>query len=526
MVMLMNEASLTLGINKVTGNWRVELNIYPEDHCLQDHQKVVFDGMQEEAEQSSFLKNVLIIEQRLENLETELPPRYAGAYATLFSDARQTPGANFDARRHIKFDYLDDKDENALNMVLAVYHGIFIYLTQGERFYQRQAYMLTFFAAWQWYNVAKRVWVINKSQAVEREMAMAYRSFNNLIDDPRFYHAMRVMTGLQSTAEARQKLRLSMVLWEEDKGKHSLDLPLRAPGVEDNEISWKDVGLYPLFLEVERKPEDQKKKERKNEERKKVVRRLVSAWLLERYDFDTSLHLARLLKLPPGRHLARKIPGGLAVTAAIFALGLAWFMVSLLPLPPWLLIGVFWLFAAGGLAAAVKWGVDAELLPVLLLPRLAAGMVVGYFLLVLQPNNLEEIIWQTGLGMTSVYQIPAWGMFAGLSSSILLLVYVYLFMDIRPYAPTCKEAARRAVWMLLICVAEVLLIGMLVLPLANESCQLIHFNDHIFLLGPLGLVSFYKLLAFAPLALLAGMISQFIWEQFPVTAPVWMMDEE
>jgi hypothetical protein len=127
-----------------------------------------------------------------------------------------------------------------------------------------------------------------------------------------------------------------------------------------------------------------------------------------------------------------------------------------------------------------------------------------------------------------------------------ILAGSYLFFDARPVTGGDKaatdnqwdvfwsahgKAILRAGLVFIFTVIATVLIGLVVLALPASICQTYTYTIGRLplldgcLIGPLGLVHWKNLLAYAPIALLAGMITQFIWEERPVTAPLWASDE-
>jgi hypothetical protein len=71
-------------------------------------------------------------------------------------------------------------------------------------------------------------------------------------------------------------------------------------------------------------------------------------------------------------------------------------------------------------------------------------------------------------------------------------------------------------------------IGLFLLPIFTNAFadQLRYPLERVVFLGPTGWVDLYHFLVFTPLALLVGLVTQFLFEEKTITTSVWPLEHE
>lgn len=457
---------------------------------------------------------------------------------------------------------LDPQDRAALMLVL--YKAIFLYLRNSNP----EATQACLYSIWQWYNLAK--WLSlqacgaylellasaeHKKAQVEKhpyrvfvgEMAEAHHALSRMLESPPDYdEAIKWLAhwsamNPSSVPLLREKMRLSLPLmecagnflsgeiriplaapgWgkETAKGSHGIFRRVAAgvnPQIEPS-VDWAKTQLHPEF-EVTREKETAGRQ---------AIRGMIGGWLLPRYDFTNAFRLARLLK--KNAPVRARFPIGPVVLALIFILPalLAIFTPDRIRQAGWFFpgaAGLEWVLV-GAFLIALSQRLDHSVLPYLILPRVAGGVLVGYLALILSKdsfNLLAVFFGDRPCWVSAGFAIALWVM-------VLFLGFQYLYNDALPFVGMRHRqiANWRACQALLVALALSAFIGLFLLAIASQM----YLGDPIpasrlVLPGPLGAIDWQTYVIFVPIALFTGLVTQFIFEEKTVTTSVWTREVE
>ena len=411
---------------------------------------------------------------------------------------------------------------------LPIYKAISLVLGAGDRFITLNSSLAYLFAVWQWFNCAKHLTIslaIEEHSPLIDELARAHRLLVELIDDQRFAQAIRWLASwaeisTKSGPLTRERLRLSLPLIWANQGA-APGMPyfvtdprnvLPAPGFNGTEpLDWSQVRLHPVFFN------------HRFASARAAVRSLITDWLLPRYDFKSTLFLARLLKSNqprPKAHLFWQPPlAWLGLIIASIILGS--FMtvqasLGYLPIFPWSALG--WVSIAIGVIV-IRKSLDSSIFPYLVLPRLLGGILIGYSALVLESHAflLSDVIVQLGFPVVAMLWL-----------GVLAVSWFYLYYDSRPLVLLEATAARRSGFTLALALLAAMMLGLPAVALATGAWLADSINScvGICFFGPFGRVNLHLYVTYVPLALFTGMITQFIFEERTVTASVWAPEEK
>lgn len=479
-----------------------------------------------------------------------------------------------------------ERVENLLLLQTSFFHALYLSLDRLDQ--SRNHSRASLFAVWQWYNLTKiaycytRIGQSTKNTLLRNakiELADAYRTLTGLLLDPYFAPAVIWMANLanwnteeKDSTTLQERIFRSLFLVElEDQpsaskneqdsrlvipSDYQLSLqntgcPCRAPGLSVENLDMAKVKLLDLATKGFNASE---------------TSRFVHSRLLPRYDLKTALQFSALLVGGKGKHrppssffsrIWQECKRGGEKAAVSCLTHPVWFMVFYVIYSA-IVIGIgsylgrtviltsdqvrldfFWvnlleivLLMIPALVILLEVGLN--LVGYLLLPRLTGGIVVGYFALVFQnePDGLSNIVWQR-----SSLQHP----FVIEDLIIVFLIWLiviavglfYLIFDIRPMVQNKKLAVKRAWFTLCIAVMISSLLSLVAVAVTTSLTGLSSVTESIgsvnhcvfYFMGPAGWVDLRQFLVYVPLALLAGLVTQFIFEDKPLTAPVWSVEQ-
>lgn len=168
------------------------------------------------------------------------------------------------------------------------------------------------------------------------------------------------------------------------------------------------------------------------------------------------------------------------------------------------------------MVAFLLFCLHAQLLQ-LLIPRLAACIMVGYF-----PLIVTDEIW---LAVPQLVLYTSWWPppFSFVIGTLALFVsWVYLLIEVSNKVSNRALAWRRTSVVFLIGLGWSLIIGLLVLDLVGLAFKnrLESLHSLLWVPGLFGQIPVQVLLLYMPLALLLGIFLQIIWEEKPITEPL------
>jgi hypothetical protein len=444
-----------------------------------------------------------------------------------------------DINRLIDADKVQIDDEDGLLQIAALYKAIHSFLRRNDRVDQLNAYTLLCFSLWQWLNFLKilikernpisdeKITLLTKIKKILQpnkyptrkwkdfllnEFASAYKNALTYLQNPEL---LNKFSGFLRTKQ-KDFIIYSLVLDKfTDKKSAAVDFrsPVTAAGLNGTKRpDWNSVVLHPAF--VYHRPA------------RVAVLRLVTHYALPSYDFDASLNLAHLLLSNKPLKKKNLFWIFIAILTAIITLPI--FLINTIkPLAyPFRIIDnlitslAFVIFFIGFLASIIYLfsNFHRELIIHLLLPRVWAGILVGYSTLIFESStvNITCALWNTKvLGIPHIGIYVLWGF-------MLLISTIYLYHDVLPWATDFPETILRTLQTISLTLLLSVLIGLIVLPLSTtaynnpqEYCDQLLFN-YIF-----GAIDRKQFLVFVPLAYITGLISQFIFEEKPLTTSVW-----
>lgn len=453
----------------------------------------------------------------------------------------------------------DDKSNDAHRLSQAIlYHALYLYLSDQpdpSRFSRARL-----FCAWQWYNFVKPLNNEVSTSALDKkekrqlniEISEAYYQLYQLLEDPAntiALHWMQKLTGWKfkgSDTTLREKMIRSLFLEDNRSNEVPPHNPLNAPGlfINDDKINWDEVKLLNPFSEPRNTGE---------------IQRYIHSFLLPRYDFSTAL---KMVSLMPGKTHGKQGSAYLQfnqywhkvasyfVSHPIFTtiLFAVFVLISIIlgtkmvlsrdlaltyPTHCLFLVNLLQVVIASLPAMVIIIPVGINIIAYLSLPRLLGGIIVGYLALIFQerPDGISNIFWRNSM-LTSSFAVS--DLFRVIP--LLLVVFgfglMYIYFDIRPVVQESKLAFRRARFTLLIAVTMSALFGLI----GSAASTAMVFSDPLavntfdyyrqwYFLGPVGWVDWRQYIIHIPLALLTGFVTQFIFEDKPLTAPAWSPEE-
>lgn len=152
----------------------------------------------------------------------------------------------------------------------------------------------------------------------------------------------------------------------------------------------------------------------------------------------------------------------------------------------------------------------------LLLPRLMAGVMVGYMAFVLQGDAYYFPNYIFGIANPFLRYTLAKCFFL----ACVILGYFYLRADTSQFTRGKKKSIprKRALLTLLFAMTISVAMGLLaVVFLTNPKIS----QPHLTVLGPFGWFDIHLMFFYVPLSFLTGLVSQFIFEEKSLTAPTW-----
>lgn len=458
------------------------------------------------------------------------------AFQDAFTDQRASPNP---AKILQGLDHVDEETKWCIRFFF--YKGLYYFLKQDNRYGRYQAYLLYLFACWQWYHHVK-AHLQEDTHLLEdfgwvNEMALAYRELVKVLDleeieiHDSIFHLITAVSP--KSKDLKYRLRMQMVMRQSSSRENvtRVGLPPQTPfwpkELFETNIPWDQknreenyqIDLHPVFS----KPNSAQKQ---RGTALSAVRQLASEIALHNYDFETALRLAHLLR---GRRVnLRDKPIWLALlvfTAVFLAAGVwAGTLTGLqvggvqAPVPElWLGYGLNW-GAILLIAGVLKHFFDSRLLPRLLLPRLIGGVIVGFTVLISQRDMMDfsRALWgQNGWGVAALWLI------------IMAFCWFYLLQEIRPRSSDPAQQYARTWQTLVTFTFFSLIIGLALVPFPTAAfADKLSASNPDFILGPLGWVNVQLWLAFTPLALFVGMVTQFLFEDKTITASVWPVERK
>lgn len=308
---------------------------------------------------------------------------------------------------------------------------------------------------------------------------------------------------------------------------------------QDLSWQWREVDLHPVYRVSE------------SWNLQSFARLLIRKWLLPRYDFSGALHVVMLLRSYQSKSKtidasvrSGKWFGNFLVYVIVWAVVLL-FDFTLAPIlqhtlrfdiwNDWAsqLAGgfIFWTLIAGGIWQ-VRCRFDQKSYQYLLLPRLLGGILVGYAGLVLSADSLvlkNALFAECTNGAMFCYKNIVQAVFLWIA--VAGIGWWYFYYECLARVQHEERSKKRAFVLLAVSFAASMSIGLFAISLTtamewqSEACKgfalLLCPVQGYFMMGPIGVIDVRQFFVFVPLAMLTGFISQFLFEEKPITASVW-----
>ena len=363
-------------------------------------------------------------------------------------------------------------DLTANTQLAAIHKALFQFLDKDDRAKKLDADLLMVISLWQWFfylkiiteskfNELMRDKKPTKPNLVEKikgifsnkedlnfsdipfldELANAYKTLNSFIQDPNyggmFSQINELTTGVRLDSGLDEFMTYSLVLTDLTSHKKKdieFRKPLPAPGItKKDDFDWKSVILHPIF----------------KHHRPAIVAviRLVTHYALPSYDFDASLNLAHLLKDNSPLQIRKPtwlfilVLGVLTLIPSLILNITSPLDVTIFPVNTMPASVAYLLFVIGVVAALVYILItfSFELIIHLLLPRVWAGILVGYSALIFESSSVDITcaLWNSSFLGWRFLWLPILLIFTiGIS-------FIYLYHDILPWAINPKETRNR-----------------------------------------------------------------------------------
>lgn len=426
------------------------------------------------------------------------------------------------------------------------FQGLYQYLESSNQTLYSHAAL---FAAWQWFNMQKTLYLVadrtaakkNILEVLQQDLALAYRAVFSLLNDAEYTAALNWLAteadwenGNNLDSTLRERALRSLFLTSPDMEERAVNQlefrPLPAPGLCKTEICWDDLSLHPVF---------------RLKKSLREVERFVHSFCLPHYDFSSALHLVALVRAADSetktpnrfqtlwREFKRKTRQVLSHPVRLLVGSVLWLILSILishlfvvcrgdgmntrPVTLFCINTFQFFFFTTGLCMLICL-LGLKLSMYFSLPRLVCGVVVGYLALLLQsdPALLSGVFWQGGRWLAGIRIFLLW-------LAVLLFGCLYLKHDILPILQNDRLACRRSLFILCMAVYISALLGLFGIAVTTSMQR---FSiDSYFILGIFGWVDLSQYLIYVPLALLTGLVTQLIFEDEPLTAPVWSPEQ-
>ena len=451
-------------------------------------------------------------------------------------------------RALVRVEIPPDKQSEGKWAQIALFKAVYTYLLRAERYRTLDADIAFVYCAWQRYNLIKaQVAKNDKAQqpiiALDYEFAMAYRALAALLEQDTFSYSFHVLWRYRLQGKnadrkgkaynlshplIRERLRVSMVLSKkktstQDNQKSNSNLPevpIDAPLCFRSKLKWRCTHIHPWFTK---------------KRAKSTVRRLIRNWLLPRYSLCSAAYLA--IKLTQSKMwwvrfvrflIAFGLPIVLFVLVAMFtedSFGFAQNAIALILQG----IGPTILFIT-------LLCIDKHSILHILLPRLCGGIFGGYLsLTIAQEAWLLVTFFCSPQGENNTYLLK-WPYALLLIVFSILLALIYFINEAFVYTNDWRQALRRASVVLIWAVVVAVSLGAWDCQFGAPILESIDIDQEAEGFQPLvfkpilpGIlkrpIPIPALLTFAPLALLIGIMVQIIWEEKPITATVWSLEE-
>lgn len=449
---------------------------------------------------------------------------------------------------YLQNDSTSTKEQRML-VHLTFFQALHIHFSDEQKYPKEEFSFSLFYVTWQWYAIAKRIlqltcnvdsenpnYPLADNPLLFENFRLAYIAINKLVDDPTYLPIMQLeklnQFGHLDDSTLVEKYRLAIHADEYNpkdnatgyssliyKSSNDSDEFKFHPKFIEHPIQVKNLisqHLLPAYdLEtafqlgkILQKKQDQLKKQNANANtpEKQSCRDKMKAFCkkLKRFfkslNFHLLITLAILIVLPvAGTHIY-KHTNFMSANPENKA-----FCISVVQL---LILALFFFFTV--------WRPLKNLLVHLLLPRLMAGVLVGYMAFILQENAYHIPNYIFGISNPAIRCLVVFSF----ACACVSLGYFYLRADISQFTRGKKKSIpnKRAATTLLFATTISLAMGLLALVLMTDPKS--ELNDR-FLLGPFGWIDPCLMIFYVPLSFLTGLVSQFIFEEKSLTAPTW-----
>lgn len=449
---------------------------------------------------------------------------------------------------YLQNDSTSTKEQRML-VHLTFFQALHIHFSDEQKYPKEEFSFSLFYATWQWYAIAKRIlqltcnidsenpnYPLADNPLLFENFRLAYIAINKLVDDPTYLPIMQLeklnQFGHLDDSTLVEKYRLAIHADEYDSNDDATGYSSLIYKSSNDSDEFK---FHPKFIEHPIQ-----------------VKNLISQHLLPAYDLETAFQLGKLLQKKQDELKKQKAKAKTPKTGRCrekwnnFCKSMKKFFTSL-NFNLLLTILILIVLPVGGthiykhcnflsadleckafcisLAQLIILGFYfcirvlrpyKGLLIHLLLPRLMAGVMVGYMAFVLQGDAYYFPNYIFGIANPFLRYTLAKCFFL----ACVILGYFYLRADTSQFTRGKKKSIprKRALLTLLFAMTISVAMGLLaVVFLTNPKIS----QPHLTVLGPFGWFDIHLMFFYVPLSFLTGLVSQFIFEEKSLTAPTW-----
>lgn len=449
---------------------------------------------------------------------------------------------------YLQNDSTSTKEQRML-VHLTFFQALHIHFSDEQKYPKEEFSFSLFYVTWQWYAIAKRIlqltcnidsenpnYPLANNPLLFENFRLAYIAINKLVDDPTYLPIMQLeklnQFGHLDDSTLVEKYRLAIHADEYDSNDDATGYSSLIYKSSNDSDEFK---FHPKFIEHPIQ-----------------VKNLISQHLLPAYDLETAFQLGKLLQKKQDELKKQKAKAKTPKTGRCrekwnnFCKSMKKFFTSL-NFNLLLTILILIVLPVGGthiykhcnflsadleckafcisLAQLIILGFYfcirvlrpyKGLLIHLLLPRLMAGVMVGYMAFVLQGDAYYFPNYIFGIANPFLRYTLAKCFFL----ACVILGYFYLRADTSQFTRGKKKSIprKRALLTLLFAMTISVAMGLLaVVFLTNPKIS----QPHLTVLGPFGWFDIHLMFFYVPLSFLTGLVSQFIFEEKSLTAPTW-----
>lgn len=433
------------------------------------------------------------------------------SWEEMFSDDFSSNGKKFLRFWNINSDLKGLPIHKKQVFLILFYLSLYFYLDSNEKYLKLRANLTYLSILWQLYFLIAD-WMKKDtldSYNLGPVFQELFKKLSNYLDDTNNISTIWYLAAIagirKPDLQTRENMRIALFILPKDKESFTNEEKPIDVGrcFSENRINWREIEVNPFFLA--------------KENHKSAVRQFVSVWALPHYHFEVALQLSnRLVHKTSISKLQKR-------EYLLYLFSLLWFSFVILVGTilvykkdfPTEMISIFeFMIGCGGWLFVYLKNFDMKLTGSFLFPRLIGGIFVGYVALAVE--DLSGIV--TSLVTNRYSLILLWVI-------IILITFFYLYFEIKPSINRKKEIINRILSMILIMILLSANIGLIITAITTASYHKNNLCDpYGCFYGVIGNVNLNEFLIYVPITIFVGLVTQFIFEEKPITYPVWFSD--